>query len=425
MPDVSQTTVLIFDSYGGFTHVGEALAGQVGQVLYFSQWDLAFPRSRDILPGIGLDGVERVEDFFEALPRADWVIFTDVGNGGLQEYLRQLSIPVCGSGRGSVLERDRWLAKSLFRAAGVSVSEGELVHGIDELREVLSHDTELYVKLSYFRGDAETYKHRTAASSRPWLDDLALKLGPMGQQLDFIVEEPIAGDPCCEVGFDTFCVDGQFPRNTAWGYEVKDAAFIGFTTPLPPLLQELQAKCGFVLAEYGYKGPISTEFRITPDDAFLIDLTCRFGSPPSELQCLMMENLAEVLYGCALGQVVEPSYRALYGAQLVMGSAWNAEHALGVQMEHPGLISLHGHCRIDGEDFTVSPSEIEEFGGACGWGDSLEEATHMATKAAEGVKAFRYEPKSGAFDEAQKCVETGEELGLGVYAPAHYEAERA
>lgn len=424
MPAVEDTTVLIWDQSAGFTHIARALVGQVRQVLYFSIWDLAFPRARDILPGVGIEGVERVPDFFEALPRADWCLFTDVGNGGLQEYLRQLGIPVCGSGRASELERDRWLLKVAAREAGLTVSEGELVHGLEELRDVLSHDHQCFVKLSYFRGDCETYHHRTAASSRPWLDDLALKLGPAGEKLDFIVEDPIAGDPCVEIGVDSFCVDGQFPETTLWGYEVKDAAFLGFTTPLPPLLLGLQEQLGHLLAVYGYRGPISTEFRVTPDAAYLIDLTCRFGSPPSELQSHLLTNLAEVLYGCALGESTEPVYRATYGAQLVMGSGWGAEHALGLEIEHPDRVALHGHCLIDGQDFTVSPSEIEEFGGAVGWGETADEAIKLATEAAEGVKAFRYEPRAGAFDEAKKAMGEGETLGLGVYAPGHHEAER-
>ena len=111
MIDVSRKTALFFDASAGYTHIAEAVVPEFARVLYFNNWETAFPQARDITPGIGLEGVERVSDFFDALEDADVAIFTDVGNGGLQEFLRARGMPVFGSGRSEALERDRWFLK--------------------------------------------------------------------------------------------------------------------------------------------------------------------------------------------------------------------------------------------------------------------------------------------------------------------------
>lgn len=408
---VRDTSVLVYDLSGSYTHIAEALVGQVRQVYYFCPWDSGFPITRNVLPGVGLPGIIRIDDPFSTLEAFDWAVFTDVGAGGLQEDLRRLDIPVCGSGEGSILERDRWHLRTLAQAAGIQVAEAELVHGIDELREVLQEAGPCFVKMSYFRGEMETYKHRSWFQSEIWLNELTLRLGPAGKVIDFIVEEPIEGKPCVEVGFDTYYADG-FPEKCLWGYEVKDAGFVGFTTPLPDPLLDLQKKTGSMLEGYDYKGPISAEFRVTPDGAFLIDITARFGSPPSEIQSKLTENFAEVLYGVATGERVGPIYSAPIAAQVVMKSEWAEEHALGLEIENMDRVALHGHCQIQKKDYVVSPANLQEFAGAVGWGETTEEAVKAATTAAEGVRGYQVSFNAGALEEAQEIVETGRELGI-------------
>lgn len=412
MTYVENSTVLVCDISAGFTHIAEALIPQCKRVLYFSSWQhTGFPTTKDVLPGTGIEGMERVGSLFDALSDCDWIFFPDVGSGDLQEYLRKQGFLVCGSGQGEELERDRWIMRTLAQKVGIQVAEAELVHGIDELREVLEQANKCYVKISWFRGDAETFCHKNPAASRSWLDELSLKLGPAGKKLNFIVEEPIEDDLCVEIGFDTVYAEG-FPRNCLYGIEIKDLAFVGFTTPLPSILQDLQNKLDPILAAYSYRGLISTEFRITPNGAYLIDLTARAGSPPSEIQSTLCANLADVLYGVARGELVEPEYRAPYAAQLVLSSPWGERNALAVDVSDPSSVALHGHCVVDGQDFVVSPAGLAECGGAVGWGDSLRVAMRAATKAAEGVSGYQLTFPQGALKEAEETVERGRELGI-------------
>lgn len=409
--NVEDSTVLIYDLSGSYTHIAEALVGSCKDVLYFCPWDSGFAITKDFLPGTQLPGVRRVIDIFEDIDNFDWAVFTDVGAGAFQEYLRGLGIPVCGSGIGSELERDRWHLRNMAQAAGILVAEATMIRGIEDLRAFLKTADPCFIKMSYFRGEMETFKHKTWEESEFWLAERELKLGPAGKTIDFIIEEPIEGKPCVEVGFDTFYANG-FPENCFWGYEVKDAGFVGFSTPLPDLLRDLQERTGDMLEPYGYRGPISTEFRVTPEGAFLIDITARFGSPPSEIQSKTLLNFAEVLYGVATANLIEPIYKAPVAAQYVMSSAWAEEHALGLTIDDPDCVALHGHCRMEDRDYVVSPASLAEFAGAVGWGETIEEAVKAADEAADGIKGYQVSFNAGALKEAMETVETGRELGI-------------
>src|SRR5258708_35511643 len=150
---------MVVDLSASFTHIAEAVALDVKRCLYHSNWQTGFPYTRDFLPGIGLDYVERADNLFDYLSEVDWFVFCDVGLGDLQEYLRTQGYPVCGSGSGQLLEQDRWALRSIAQGAGLQVAEAELVHGIDELRAVLRQAEKCYVKVSLWRGLMETYCH--------------------------------------------------------------------------------------------------------------------------------------------------------------------------------------------------------------------------------------------------------------------------
>ena len=411
MPDLSKQTVLIYDASGSYTHVGEAIAPHVKQVLYYSFWEHAFPRSRDTLPGMGLDGIERVWDFDDAVPQADCVVFTDVGRAGLQQRLRDDGIPVWGAGIGCRLEQDRVALKNVLKECGLPVAPWQLVRGLDALRAVLKETEDRWIKFSYFRSDLESFHHLSYFASQVWLDDLGVRLGPYQTEAEFIVEEPIEGH-ACEVGIDGFLVNGELLTPCMWGYEVKDAACIDTTADMPPRLYECYTKLRPVLQQIRYCGPFSIEARITEDDAYVIDFTARFPSPPSEAQALCIENLAEVIVEGANGNAVAPIYCAPIMAQLVLRSQWGMEHALGLEIGRPSQVAIHGHCRIEDRDYAVSCAEIEEFGGAVGSGATVADAVADAFDAADSVSGYQVSYDSGAFDKALECIREGESLDV-------------
>lgn len=414
MSDLSNKRVLFWDLQGSYTHMAEAVVGDFAWVGYYTPWEKGFSVPIDAMPGTGLDGITRVMDPWIEIDNMDLVVFCDVGNGGLQEYLRAQGVPVFGSGIAGRLETDRMLLKSMCIKAGIDVADHMPVKGVDALREILLNtNTELWVKLSIWRGVRETWHHKSPFRSRSWLDKLSLKAGPYGELIDFVIEKPIVGEPCVEIGFDSYTADGMYPENVAFGYEAKDSAFaLNATGKLPERLMAVAQKMRPMLSQYGYRGPLSTEVRAVPGGDYFVDLTARFPEPPSSLQRFMIRNWAEIFWEIANGRMVEPDYIAPYGVMLVMKSAAGAENPLAVQVERWDRTTLHGHCNISGHDYATSPAELEEFGAACGYGATLEAAMEDAIATAEGIEAEDATYDASALEELTQAIQDGNKLGL-------------
>lgn len=414
MAQTSHKTVMFADLGGDYVHLAEAVIEDFAEILYWTPSDASFRRARDLLPGIGIEGIERVDDLFDHLDRADLVVFPDVGYAGLQGFLRARGMPVFGSGDADRLERDRAFLKSVCKQLDIQTATGVTVRGIESLRGMLEADGSLWVKLSWFRGDGETFEYKGPILSRDVLNELAMKLGPYGSLAEFVVETPIADDegPCVEIGFDTFCADGVFPRAGLFGYEVKDSAFVGSTANLPPRLYRTQQQLRPALQTFGYRGAFSTETRENSDGTYFIDATCRFGSPPSELQSKMISNLADILWGYANGEVVEPEFRTKYGVQIVLRSSTFEERPIPVEIDYPHRTAIHGHCNIDDVDWAVSMSEIPELGAAIGLGDTMDEAMAEAEEVAKSIKGTGITYDSGALTKALETVSEGEKLDI-------------
>lgn len=414
MTDLSRKVCLLADLGGDYTHLAEAVVDDFEQVLYWTPSDASFRRARDLLPGIGLDGIERIDDLFDHLDRCDLVVFPDVGYAGLQTYLRRQGMPVFGSGDADRLERDRAFLKKVCEQLDIQTAAGVGVRGLDALRGILNTSSSLWVKLSWFRGDGETFEHQSPILSRDTLNEIAMKLGPYGSLAEFVVETPIADDdgPCVEIGFDTFCADGVFPSRGLFGYEVKDSAFVGSSAYLSDRLRSTQQKLRPALQAFAYRGAFSSETRENSEGTYFIDATCRFGSPPSELQSKMITNLGEILWGYANGEVVEPEFAARYGAQIVLRSSTFEERPIAVQIDRPDRTAIHGHCNIDGVDWAVSMNEIAEMGGAIGLGDTMEAAIAEATEVAKSIKGTGISYDSGALTKVLETVHEGENLGI-------------
>lgn len=423
--DLSRKVVTFWDASGSYTHIAEAVVGDFARVLVYTPYESGFPVPVNFLPGYGVDGIERVGvgqsvgDFWEAVEISDLVVFTDVGNYGLTEYLRSQGVPVFGSGQGGRLEQDRLYLKSACRKLGLDVADYFPLRGLDALRRFLLGDAdtepagECYVKLSFWRGLAETFHHQSAFMTRSWLDDLAVEAGPYAQDIEFCIEKPIQDDPCIEVGIDSFCADGEFPDTIMWGYEAdKDNCYVGTTGALPERLATIVRKFAPELSKIHYRGPLSTESRECQNKSYFIDFTARFPEPPSSLQRFMTANLAEIFWETAHGRVVEPEFNAKYGIQIVWKSSYGQDHPLPVKVGRPDRVTIHGHCVIDGVDYAVSPAELEEQGGACGLGNELEAALEDAIDAAESIEGRDVKFDRGALEKIAESISTGRELGL-------------
>ncbi|MBA0088416.1 MAG: hypothetical protein HRJ53_25805 [Acidobacteria bacterium Pan2503] len=207
--------------------------------------------------------------------------------------------------------------------------------------------------------------------------------------------------------------DGKFPEQLLWGFEDKDAGYVGTTLALPQRMRLVLDKLSGVLSPFGYRGPLSTETRECDDgSSYVIDLSCRFPEPPSSVHSYLTPNWGEMMDGCAHGDPVEPDYIADYAVEIVLRSEAGAEHPLAVTVGVPERVRLHGHCRLNDTDYAVSPSEIREIGAACGWSNSLADAMEQAIEAAESVKGDEIEFDAASLQRLLDTIKDGRKLDL-------------
>jgi len=77
------------------------------------------------------------------------------------------------------------------------------------------------------------------------------------------------------------------------------------------------------LKQAGYRGFFSEEIRVGKDKIpYMNDLCTRMPSPPGDLYLEMYDNLADIIWECAGGRIVEPVYKHKFGIQAMIYADW-------------------------------------------------------------------------------------------------------
>ncbi len=376
---------LIIDN-GLYTNLAARMARDT-EVAYFSSWGNAFPTSREVAPATGIPNVERVNDpiRFMVDGNASQVIVPDLYLDDYEAVARQLELPVFGSNGGNRLETDRAFLHDFLAEHGLPVPEAIEVEGISALADYLKDKKDKYVKVSVFRGDMETAHWTDWDAMQPWLNRLKVRLGPTGETIRFIVQDPI--ESVCEVGIDTYCIDGAF-LSPILGWEMKDSGYLGTTLGNPNQRDLFRAATTFLpfLKEASYCNFFCLEMRPMENRIYITDATCRVPSPPGSVMMAAASNFTDVILKGA-----NPDYGdATHFCEIVLKSDEVRKDWLRVDFPDSlkDRYGFHNHCIIDGKTW-IAPhdSEMVEFGSACGWGASLDDAAGMAKEAAEAVEA--------------------------------------
>src|SRR5208283_3342398 len=82
-----------------------------------------------------------------------------------------------------------------------------------------------WVKINTTRGDMETFQAENYKLIEPKLDELEHTLGAKKLVMDFIVEEDLTNT--CDLSYDGYTIDGQFPSKAMIGVEIKDKGYVG------------------------------------------------------------------------------------------------------------------------------------------------------------------------------------------------------
>jgi len=405
---------LVWDR-GLYTYLAQKLGESFGEVWYYLPQSDPYPKSPTAQIGVGLAELTRVYDFWKYVDLADVIVFFDCYDGKLQQYLREKGYRVFGSGLSEKIELDKVLFLQTLEEVGLPVPHTYRAEGVDDLLQYLEKSKgEKWLKASYYRGDFETKKYRGMAHLEPWLDDLRKRIGQRIKDIEILVQDPI--ESVCEIGYDGFCIDGQFTENSMSGYEIKDKGLIARVhKETPPILAYVNGKMSPVFKKYGYRGHYSSEIRITSKGVpYFIDPTCRAPSPPSELLCELYENYAEVVWLISNGEVPVLKPKAVFGAELILSSPWHEQNELCVEIpkELISNVKLKNHTKRGNVFYCIPNDNHGIFGAVITHGKSVKDVTSKILDIAKELKVDELDYETSTFTEAEKECCSGEKFGI-------------
>lgn len=415
MTDLSSKVALVFD-HGLFVELALRLARDFGKVYYHAPWERGFPLINEAIIGQGFDEIEVVEEIWDVIDQVDLFVFPDVLHSGLQVHLQSLGKRVWGSRRGDRLEIRRAYLKKVQEELGMHHPNYEIIRGMDKLREHLRGTKDKYVKLSKYRGMMETFHHVDYTASEPILDQLAVKFGSVKDVVPFLVEDPVHTD--IEVGYDGYCIDGAFPSMAIQGYEIKDKCLLASVQEYSKMPEEITIVNQVLapkLKEFGYRNFWSTEIRVKDGNSYLIDPCCRCPSPCTEIQLEMWENLSEIIWHGAAGEVVDQKPAAKFAAELILEH--NGDEHFWRNLEVPKKVrrwvKLYNVAQVDGIFSTPPfPHSCDAVGAVVGLGDSIDEAVEKLWEHLQALDGQPVRADASSLYEAIEEIHKAEKKGI-------------
>jgi hypothetical protein len=383
-------TFLVAD-HGLFLPIARALAKYGHRVLYHKlDWQTGFPTINSAMVGDGFkdEGVECVPDIWEVKNQVDCFVFADIYHQGLQAELRAQGKRVWGSGAGMQLEIDRLYFMETVEKLGLDVAPYEVITGLANLRAYLKDKQDIYIKMSKFRGSFETKHFRNMDDDSGLLDAWAVRFGGLQDYVVFLCFDKIETN--LEIGADTFCIDGKWPAKMLHGLEKKDSAFFAAVTErekMPEELLPIMEAFAPVLERDKYRCQWSMEVRVSDEGNFFLDATCRGGLPSTGSQIMALDNLDEIIFYGAEGQLIEPQYNCLFTCETMVKThgevnSWSTIELRGELKEH---LQVAGCCMVkDKPWFPPEPGVIEdEIGWLVATGNTPREALEQMNALAD------------------------------------------
>jgi hypothetical protein len=417
MPDNLKTKSALVADHGLFMELAQRLARDFGEVKLWVPWMSGYPKAAPAYVGTGIDGVERVQDFWDAARSADIVVFPDLYMADMARACKdKLDRPVWSHLGAESLELDRWGTRKLQRELGIGAPKTRHFVGVGALAAHLRGVEDKWVKISTYRGDGETWRHDTWHTTEVYLDHFRNRVGALADIYEFIVEDHVDG---IEVGYDGFTVRGEWPEAAYWGFEVKDSAYIGKFSPyaeIPKPIREINGRVAAILKEERATGFCSFEFRLTEGgDALMIDPCMRAGSPPFEGTMEGYDNLAEILWEGAHGRVAPVRSSGEFVAIAMMHSTFALTNwvPLDIPKSIERWVKVRNKAIIDGKIYHVpTQGDLSEIGAVVAVADSLEEAIQLVKERAEKVRGYQVVVHTDSLDEAQAEIESAKDYGI-------------
>lgn len=414
MKDLSKLTAVVYD-YGLHTEIAVRLARDFGSVKYYAHWEDAFAKSRLRRVGEGLEGVERIHDFWAEVDNADMVYVPDSLCAGIVEHLKHIGIPTAGPGASEKFEQDRVFGRfDVQKAAGLPTQETTVIKGITKVREYLKKHKELFVKLNTSRGDRESFKHVDYEQTEPILDKLSFDLGPWKEDEEFILEEVLPG---IEPGADSIVFGGEYLSPTLYGFEMKGGGYIGRVCDYKDLPKPLKVVNDKLLPYFKSNDTrcfFSTEIKLDKDGIpYLIDPTVRHAGPVGySVQTELIENFSHVVYGLATGEKVQPKMKYKYCG----GVSYNSDEARDNWMRikfPPGMrrwIKLRMAAKV-GNNYYAAPG-FDNICTVIALSNFINEIPDMIKERTGAIQAQSIDKDMSGLDFLQEQIKEGKSYGI-------------
>jgi hypothetical protein len=415
----SEYSICVIDNVGAcYLPIARHLTNYFSKVYYYSVNQNPFPRYGVDAVGTGYDGVERVYEFLGRIDEFDIIFFTDLYFSDWGKHLRSMGKMVWGGSPSEEIETNRKLFKQELNNVNLPVAKTDYITGIDNLLTYLAKSKDSWIKISYYRGEMETFHHINMQNTTIFMNDLRHQLGPLSNKMEFIIEPSIKS--IAEIGNDTYSVNGMYPNGMMWGLEVKDTGYIGKAinfNEMPQPIQQVSSKFAPVLKKYNHQGFFSTEIRYTDTKlAFFTDPCMRAGSPPSNTMMMMIDNWADIILGLCQGQIVEPKWNAKYGVEIIIKSPYANDNYMPVifDMKYDNNIKLKGSFRVDGKDYIMpwkyAGFDMVEFGSVVVIGDNIEVIAQQAITICEQIEAYKLTYEANAIQIALEQIKQVENV---------------
>jgi hypothetical protein len=427
MKRVEEVTAAVVD-YGTFVSVAEKLAETMETVYYHSPFETEYQSIRNCVIGTGLDKVERLDDFLDPkiLRTIDLFVFPDIGFGSLQRHLKSIGKAVWGHMGATDLELYRDFFLDVLDSVGLPTIHSETIVGLRALEEYLKQNENKWIKINRYRGNMETWHHRQFSGfTQRTLDSLSVIFGGAAETVTFVVQDDIESD--MELGYDGWCIDGDYPPESFQGYEKKNELYLGSllsNEDLPPEIGIVNEKMAPVLAGYGYRGWWATEVRVADGIPYFIDPTPRMPGQTGEHQLETCINLADVIWHGANGIVIPPKFLWKFAAEGTLHyqqatkdpTIDNEWKTLEIPDEALRWMKLYHYCKIDGL-YHFPIEESDEVGVILGVGDSAEEAIDHLKENLELIKDLPVSVETAGFVDLLKSIEEAESQGIKFGGP--------
>lgn len=391
------------------------LAEEGNSIRYYTPWQSGFPKFENFAIGAGFNRIKKVLYFFEHVKWADMITCFDVGTGDLVSHLREHGYVVLGNGReGEDLEQNRWKLKQLMKQLGLPVQHTARIQGTNGLRDYLKKNPHKFVKVDIFRGSEgmESFKAESLEDVELRIDRIETDLGPYKDIYQFIVEDEI--EDAVEPGWDLWFNGNEFVKPYLYAWEFQKASYLGkFVEEMPKPLQTVADKLAPYLRSIDYRGPISTEVRVTKDGTpYLIDICSRLPAPCSAVYSIAIKNYTELLYNVATKRKVRIEPTAQYVSIYPFETETAKKNWVKLNFDSGDkTVALQHTSKVNGSYYAVPGSETVLV--LCAVGNTISEVKSKLEKNSEGLDADGLN-KNMSLDNLWKELDKASDYGLSI-----------